>query len=59
VQIIAKGLNPNNGGGEIVIKNYNNENAVLSTGSIKSGVGLGNDEALTKIIINFIDRNNK
>jgi N,N-dimethylformamidase len=72
VDIIAKGLNhkgndreeydgDNNkwdgsGGGDIVLREISKTNAVLSTGSIYSGSGLGNDEIFTGIIKNFIDK---
>ena len=49
VTLIAKGQNPNNGGADLIIKELGN-NAILSTGSIQSGSGLGVDSVFTKII---------
>ena len=55
VVIIAKGINPENGGAHMIFKQYNFDNAILSTGSIQSGSGLGIDTVFTKIIQNFVD----
>ena len=56
VDILAKGMNPENGGAEFIYKKHNNNNGVLSTGSINSGAGLGYDYVFTQIIINFISK---
>ena len=55
VTLIAKGQNPNDGGADLIIKELGN-NAILSTGSIQSGSGLGVDSVFTKIINNFIEK---
>lgn len=44
--ILAKGTNPNNGGGDIVIIE-NKDNSILSFGSIASGIGLYKDKVST------------
>ena len=54
--MIAKGLNEDNGGADFILKEYAQDNAVLSTGSIQSGSGLGADTIFTKIIANFVER---
>lgn len=41
------------GGGDMVFREFSKNNAVLSTGSIQSGSGLGTDEIFTGIIRNF------
>ena len=56
VEIIAKGTNPGNGGADMIFKLYDYDNAILSTGSIQSGSGLGTDIIFTKIIKNFTDK---
>lgn len=55
-QILAKGQNPNNGGGEIVFIDRNNV-ATLSCGSIACGSGLGVDSVFSKMIENFMRKN--
>ncbi len=52
--LIAKGENPQNGGGELVIIEKDSV-ATLSTGSIASGAGLKVDKVFTKMIDNFLD----
>ncbi len=44
------------GGADLLLKTLPNGNAVLSTGSIESGAGLGYDEVFTAIVKNFIER---
>ncbi len=44
------------GGADLLLKSLQNNNAVLSTGSIESGAGLGYDEVFTTIVKNFIAR---
>lgn len=44
------------GGADLLLKPLPNGNAVLSTGSIESGAGLGYDEVFTTIVKNFIER---
>ena len=56
VEIIAKGINLKDGGAHMVFKQYNNDNAILSTGSIQSGSGLGTDVIFTKIVQNFVEK---
>jgi hypothetical protein len=56
--LLAKGNNPNNGGGEIILIERN-EVAILSCGSIACGSGLGLDSVFTKMIGNFMERLNK
>ena len=58
ITLIAKGQNPNNGGADFIIKELG-DNAILSTGSIQSGSGLGKDSVFTQIIVNFIEKYNK
>jgi hypothetical protein len=53
--VIAKGINPNNGGGEMVIIEKDSV-ATLSTGSIASGAGLNKDTIFAKIISNFLSK---
>ena len=54
--VIAKGANQKtHGGGEIVLI-PKDDCAVLSTGSISSGSGLGKDEVFTRIVRNFMER---
>ena len=40
----------------MIFKQYDNDNAILSTGSIQSGSGLGTDVIFTKIIQNFVKK---
>lgn len=54
-QILAKGENPNNGGGEIILIERNKV-ATLSCGSIACGSGLGVDTVFSKMIENFMDK---
>ena len=58
VDIIAIGMNPNNGGANMIHKKYNHNNGVLSLGSIQVGSGLGLDTTLTQIVKNFINKYN-
>lgn len=51
--VLAKGTNPDNGGGDIVIIE-NKNNAILSFGSIACGSGLNKDVVFTQIVKNFI-----
>ncbi|MDX5394606.1 MAG: hypothetical protein LPK21_00265, partial [Hymenobacteraceae bacterium] len=44
------------GGGCLVLKELSKKQAVLSTGSIQSGAGLGADAVFTKIVENFLER---
>ncbi|MBC3541264.1 N,N-dimethylformamidase beta subunit family domain-containing protein [Rufibacter sediminis] len=44
------------GGGEITITELASSHAVLNTGSIQSGSGLGNDKVFTKLVENFMQR---
>ena len=53
--LLAKGTNPNDGGGDIIIIE-NKNNAVLSFGSIACGSGLNKDVVFTQIIKNFIGK---
>lgn len=53
--LLAKGTNPDNGGGEIVIIE-NKNNAVLSFGSIACGSGLYKDKVFTQMIMNFMSK---
>ncbi len=54
--LLAKGLNlhTEDAGAHLVIKELNSSQAILSTGSIQSGAGLGYDSTLTFLIRNFI-----
>ena len=56
VEIIAKGINPEDGGAHMIFKQCDNDNAILSTGSIQSGSGLGTDVIFTKIVQNFVEK---
>lgn len=56
-KLLAKGTNNNNQGGDFVIVEGEN-NAILSTGSIASGSGLGTDIIFTKMISNFMKKYN-
>ena len=56
VDVIAKGINSNNGGADMIYKKCNSGNGILSTGSIQSGSGLGTDMIFTQIINNFVGR---
>jgi len=56
--VLAKGTNPNNGGGDIVIIE-NKNNAILSFGSIACGSGLQKDFVFTQIVKNFINKKHK
>jgi hypothetical protein len=53
VKLLAKGENPNNGGGEMVIIERDGR-ATFSCGSIACGSGLGKDKVFTKMIENFM-----
>jgi hypothetical protein len=53
--LLAKGTNPNDGGGDIVIIE-NKNNAILSFGSIACGSGLNKDVVFTQMIQNFIQK---
>ncbi|WP_207435609.1 N,N-dimethylformamidase beta subunit family domain-containing protein [Sabulibacter ruber] len=44
------------GGGEITLTELSNKHAVLNTGSIQSGSGLGTDRVFTQLIQNFMQR---
>lgn len=55
VVLLAKGINNNNNGGDFVIIE-NKQSAILSTGSIASGSGLGVDNVFTKMMSNFMGR---
>lgn len=44
------------GGGDICIKELSDNHAVLATGSIQSGSGLGNDVIFTTLIKNFVKK---
>lgn len=45
------------GGADLAVKYFNDgKNAVLSTGSIQSGAGLGSDTVFTRVIENFLAR---
>jgi N,N-dimethylformamidase len=44
------------GGGEITYTELSEQNAVLATGSIQSGAGLGVDKVFTQMIDNFMQR---
>ncbi|RNI31201.1 N,N-dimethylformamidase beta subunit family domain-containing protein [Rufibacter latericius] len=44
------------GGGEITFTELSEKNAVLNTGSIQSGSGLGTDTVFTQLIQNFMQR---
>lgn len=56
--LLAKGMNPNNGGGEIVLIEKDSV-ATYSTGSIASGAGLNIDATFTKMMDNFLDQYHK
>ncbi|MBK7505103.1 MAG: hypothetical protein IPI52_08570 [Bacteroidetes bacterium] len=58
VVLLSKGINNNNNGGDFVIIE-NKQSAILSTGSIASGSGLGVDSVFTKMVSNFMDRYGK
>ncbi len=53
--LLAKGTNPDNGGGEIVITE-NKNNGILSFGSIACGSGLYKDKVFTQMIMNFMNK---
>ncbi len=53
--LLAKGTNPDNGGGEIIIIE-NKKNAILSFGSIACGSGLYKDKVFTQMIVNFMSK---
>lgn len=53
--LIAKGTNPDDGGGDIVIIE-NKNNATLSFGSIACGSGLNKDVVFTQIVKNFFNK---
>ena len=53
--LLAKGTNPDNGGGEITIIE-NKKNAILSFGSIACGSGLYKDKVFTQMIVNFMNK---
>ncbi|MCT4665747.1 MAG: hypothetical protein N4A45_10985 [Flavobacteriales bacterium] len=53
IEILAKGVNPNQGGGDIVFLKRKNV-ATLSFGSIVSAGGLGVDSVFTQVIDNFM-----
>ncbi|MBK9328820.1 MAG: hypothetical protein IPM95_05760 [Sphingobacteriales bacterium] len=55
--VLAKGTNPDNGGGDITIIEKKH-NAVLSFGSIACGSGLYKDKVITQMIMNFMDKYN-
>jgi hypothetical protein len=52
-QVLARGLNPSNGGGELVYI-PGKDQAVLACGSIACASGVGVDSVFTRIIINFL-----
>ncbi len=52
--LLAKGTNPEKGGGCLVFLHHENGGQVLSCGSINSGSGLGIDPVFTRIIMNFM-----
>lgn len=56
--LLAKGENPDGGGGEMVIIERDNS-ATFSCGSIACGSGLGKDEVFTKMIKNFMAKFHK
>jgi len=56
--VIAKGTNPNVGGGDIVIIE-NKNNAILSFGSIACGSGLYRDTVFTQMVKNFLAKYTK
>jgi len=58
VVLLSKGINNNNNGGDFVIIE-NKQSAILSTGSIASGSGLGVDSVFTRMVSNFMDRYGK
>lgn len=51
--LLAKGTNPDNGGGDLLIIE-NKNNAILSFGSIACGSGLNKDYVISQMINNFI-----
>lgn len=53
--LLAKGTNPNNGGGDLLIIE-NKNNAILSFGSIACGSGLYKDVVFTQIVKNFMTK---
>jgi len=55
LEIIARGENPDNGGGEFVFIDRGKV-ATLSCGSIACGSGIGVDSTFTAIIENFMNR---
>jgi len=56
VKVLAKGLNPNNGGGEIVVHEPQGGGAVFSVGSICWPASILVDEAVSKITQNVLER---
>ena len=56
--LLAKGTNPDNGGGDILIIE-NKNNAILSFGSIACGIGLNKDKVFTQMTKNFLERYHK
>ncbi|MEQ9407531.1 MAG: carboxypeptidase regulatory-like domain-containing protein [Fuerstiella sp.] len=56
VRLLAKGLNPNNGGAEIVIHEPANGGAVFSVGSICWPASILVDDAVAKITENVLNR---
>lgn len=44
------------GGGELTLAMKSDEHAILNTGAIQSGSGLGNDRIFTQVIRNFVER---
>jgi hypothetical protein len=55
-RLLAKGMNPNNGGGEVVIHQPGNGAAVFSVGSICWPSSLWVDEGVSKITANVVRR---
>ncbi|HQG39132.1 MAG TPA: hypothetical protein PLK15_08360, partial [Chitinophagales bacterium] len=56
--VLAKGTNPNNGGGDLLIIE-NKNNAILSFGSIACGSGLNKDIVFTQVVKNFMNKKYK
>jgi N,N-dimethylformamidase len=55
-QLLAKGLNPEEGGAEIVVHEPGNGGAVFSTGSITYAASLFVDEHVSRITANVLER---